>query len=139
MKNPASFSIIMLAGKSSRIQWCQVDLSKSRTQISTRISILDKKFTNHTFDFILDKVNSKLSSWQAYMLSMAGRVTFPKSILQALPTYVMQSTILPSSTCEANNKKMLSLCVGGTRRFLRKSILQLGTSCVNQNELVGWV
>nr|KYP41842.1 Putative ribonuclease H protein At1g65750 family [Cajanus cajan] len=39
------------------------------------------------------------------MLSMASRVTFTKFVLQGLLTYVMQSTLILTSICEAIDKK----------------------------------
>jgi hypothetical protein len=49
-----------------------------------------QKITRYTYQFVHDKVNQRLSSWKCKTLSLVGRVTLAKSVLQALPSYVMQ-------------------------------------------------
>lgn len=39
------------------------------------------------------------------MLSFAGRVTLTKSVIQALPSYVMQSVYIPRFMCDEIDKK----------------------------------
>lgn len=58
---------------------------------------MHNRVTTQTFGFVLDKVNKRLSNWKAKMLSMAGRVTLAKSVIQALTTYIMNHAL---STCE---------------------------------------
>lgn len=43
---------------------------------------------------------SKLAGWKAGFLSFAGRTVLIKSVLSAIPTYVMQGAALPSYLCE---------------------------------------
>lgn len=47
------------------------------------IPILHKKVPKRFFQFILNKVNQRLSSWKAHHLSFAGRLTLMKFVLQA--------------------------------------------------------
>jgi len=65
-------------------------------------SIPSEKVTRHTCQFVvvLDKVNQRLSSWKCKTLSFAGLVPLTKLVLQALPSYVMQTVLLPQSVCE---------------------------------------
>ncbi|RDY06483.1 putative ribonuclease H protein, partial [Mucuna pruriens] len=56
-----------------------------------------KEPTKIPISFIMDKVNQRLSVWKAKQLSFAGRVTLTKLVLQALPTKMMQSTMLYKS------------------------------------------
>lgn len=58
-----------------------------------RILIFHKRTSRSTYQFILDKVNQRLSAWKARNLSFAGRDTLTKYVLQALLTYVMHSTL----------------------------------------------
>jgi hypothetical protein len=51
------------------------------------------------FNFILDKINSRLASWKNKFLNKPGRVTLAKSVLNSIPTYYMQISWLPSSIC----------------------------------------
>lgn len=53
------------------------------------------------FNFILDKLNQKLASWQQkLLLNRAGRITLVKSVKTALPNYGMHSMWLPQSVCD---------------------------------------
>lgn len=55
------------------------------------------KFSSQRLEFqgLVEKLKSKLCSWKRRSLSMAGRTTLIKSILQALPSYTMQTFLLP--------------------------------------------
>jgi len=50
-----------------------------------------------TFSFIKDRVWQKISSWGSKCLSKAGREVMIKSVLQAIPSYVMSIFRLPNS------------------------------------------
>lgn len=39
-------------------------------------------------------------------LSMAGRLTYTKSVLAAVPSYVMQTLVVPSQVCSDMEKKV---------------------------------
>lgn len=53
------------------------------------VPILHKRVNCRSFQFILNKVDQRLSTWKAKTLSFVGRITLTQSVLQALPTYVM--------------------------------------------------
>lgn len=69
------------------------------------VPIFHNRGNQNTYLFIIDKVNQYLSAWKVRNLSLAGRVTLTKSILQARPLYVMQTTWLPKSICEEIDMK----------------------------------
>lgn len=48
------------------------------------------------FQFLIDKLNSKLQGWKAKLLSQAGRTTLISSVLQSLPLYCFR---MPESIC----------------------------------------
>lgn len=52
-----------------------------------------------TFQYVIERVRGKLSTWKANCLSTAGRVTLAKSVLSAVPLYPMQVASLPRSIC----------------------------------------
>lgn len=54
---------------------------------------MSAKRTN-SFQFLIDKVKNKLDGWKAKFLSMSGRTTLINSTLSALPTHIMQCTLL---------------------------------------------
>jgi hypothetical protein len=80
------------------------------------VPILHNRASRATFQFIMDKVGQRLSNWKAKNLSFAGRVSLAKSVIQALPVYTMQSTLLPKSICEEIDKKCRSFICGILRR-----------------------
>jgi hypothetical protein len=59
-----------------------------------------------TFSFIKDRVWQKISSWSSKCLSKAGREVMIKSVLQAIPSYVMSIFRLPNSLLDEIEKMM---------------------------------
>ena len=56
------------------------------------------------FQFLLDKMRSRLSGWKGNLLNKAGRLTLAKAVLSTMPVYNMQSVWLPMSTCDDIDK-----------------------------------
>lgn len=52
-----------------------------------------------TFSYLLERTQRRLSTWRAEALSFAGRVTLAQSVVAALPTYTMQTTLIPKYVC----------------------------------------
>ena len=57
------------------------------------------------FQFMVDKLQSKLQGWKANLLSQAGRTTLIASVFQTLPLYTFSCFKVPKTIC----KKMDSL------------------------------
>jgi hypothetical protein len=51
-----------------------------------------------TFAYIKDRIWKKINSWRSRPISKASKEIMIKSILQAIPTYVMSIYILPDAT-----------------------------------------
>lgn len=49
------------------------------------------------YQYLVDKLKGKLTMWKSRQLSMAGRLTLSKEILEVIPTYSMMSGIVPKS------------------------------------------
>jgi len=65
---------------------------------------------NVVFGYIKDRVWQRISSWSSKCLSKAGREVMIKSVLQAIPSYVMHiCSLLTSliSTIEKNDELFL--------------------------------
>ena len=62
--------------------------------------IKHKGGSNQDFNFVLDRVKSKLAVWKANLLSMAGRVVLILASSLAIPAYVMQRNQLPARVLE---------------------------------------
>lgn len=50
------------------------------------------------FAFIQDRLQNRINSWSAKLLSKGGKEVLIKSVAQALPTYVMSCFLLPQET-----------------------------------------
>lgn len=64
------------------------------------------RVTCSTYDGLLDRLNARLDGWKTNLLSMAGRVTLAKAVLNAIPFYRMQTTVLPKGVCQEIEKKI---------------------------------
>ncbi|GER32750.1 RNA-directed DNA polymerase (reversetranscriptase)-related family protein [Striga asiatica] len=53
-----------------------------------------------TFQFVVEAVRERISGWKNCFLSTAGKETLIKSVLSALPVFVMSCFILPQSVCK---------------------------------------
>lgn len=76
------------------------------------VPILHDHVSRRSFHFILEKVNKRLSNWKTKTLSFAGRLTLTKSVVQALPTYVMQFALIPRHLCDEIDKRCRSFFWG---------------------------
>ncbi|GAU37589.1 hypothetical protein TSUD_365100 [Trifolium subterraneum] len=80
------------------------------------------------FNFILDKINSRLASWKNKFLNKLGRVTLAKSVLNSIPTYYMQIHWLPSAICSKIDQT--------TRNFIWKGNTNKGIHLVNWHTII---
>ena len=55
-----------------------------------------KGVARNPYKFMVEKVMSKLAGWKAKYLSFAGRTVLIKSVMFAIPHYVMQGVALPT-------------------------------------------
>ena len=62
--------------------------------------IKHKAGSNQDFNFVLDKVKSKLAGWKANLLSMVGRMVLVQASSSSIPAYVMQSNQLLARVLE---------------------------------------
>lgn len=51
------------------------------------------------FGQMIDKVGERLAGWKAKALSYAGRGVLIKTVAQSIPSYAMQTYLLPSYVC----------------------------------------
>ncbi|CAN1320050.1 Putative ribonuclease H protein At1g65750 [Linum perenne] len=76
------------------------------------VPILHGKVTKNTYDFLLDRLDSRLAGWKANNLSLAGRVSLASSVLNSLPFYVMRTAVLPVSLCDKIDRKIRNFIWG---------------------------
>ena len=70
--------------------------------------------STRNFDFVVEKVQAKLSSWKAKLLSPAGRVILVQSVTSAIPAYYMQNIALPIRVCSKLDKLNRDFLWGST-------------------------
>ena len=75
-----------------------------------RCPIHHKRVTRGTYDYILGKMDKRLSSWKANSLSSAARHTLVQSVISVIPSYEMQR--LQASTCHEIDKRYRSFLWG---------------------------
>ncbi|CAN1222018.1 LINE-1 retrotransposable element ORF2 protein [Linum grandiflorum] len=63
------------------------------------VPVLHGRVTKHTYQFVLDRIDPKLAGWKCKSLSLAGRVTLAVSVLNVIPSYVMQTSVIPMDIC----------------------------------------
>ncbi|KAG8473137.1 hypothetical protein CXB51_035140 [Gossypium anomalum] len=76
--------------------------------------ILHDRVTKSTLNFVVEKVRGKLHNWEARKLSFAGRVTLAQSVLLAIPSFFMQSLLVPKGVCEEIEKIVRQFSSGGS-------------------------
>lgn len=59
----------------------------------------------HAYQFLLEKVDRRLSGWKRKILSKASRAMLIQSTLAALPVYAMQSALIPKGILAQLNKR----------------------------------
>ncbi|PNX90290.1 ribonuclease H, partial [Trifolium pratense] len=65
------------------------------------------------FAFVKDRIWKRINSWRGRALSRAGKEVMIKSVLQAIPSYVMSVYLLPDSTIKDIERMMNSFWWGG--------------------------
>jgi hypothetical protein len=67
------------------------------------IPLFMHKSKKESFIDIKDKILARIPSWKARLLSQAGKTTLVKSVINAIPTYLMSLFLLPKSLCDSIN------------------------------------
>lgn len=87
-------------------------------------AILKGRVKKADFEFIIEKMQSRLVSWKHRFLNKPGRLALASSVLASIPTYYMQTFWLPQSICFVIDR--------ATRDFIWKGNMRKGI------HLVGW-
>lgn len=66
----------------------------------SRVPFHHKRVNKETYYFIIDKVGSRLSNWKAISVSLDGLHTLIWFVVNAIPNYVIRSSLIPPNTCE---------------------------------------
>ncbi|CAN1743005.1 Putative ribonuclease H protein At1g65750, partial [Linum perenne] len=78
---------------------------------------------------VLERLDNKLAGWKAENLSLAGRVTLASSVLNSIPSFVMQTSFLPVYLCDQIDKKIRDFIWGSTEGIRKIHNVNWQTVC----------
>ena len=81
------------------------------------------------FQFLVDKLQAKLQSWKARLLSQAGRTTLITSVLQSLPLYTFAWFQVPDTICNKMDSVIRSLWWGHEQAERKLHLLNWDQIC----------
>ena len=66
--------------------------------------IFTSRRTTNSYQYLVDNIHKRTEGWQTKYLSMASRATLIKASITSIPTYAMQTTLLPQKICHHIDK-----------------------------------
>ena len=81
------------------------------------------------FQFLVEKLNSKLQGWKAKLLSQAGRSTLISSTLQSIPLYIFSCFTVPETTCKKMDSIVRDFWWGHNQGERKMHFLNWGKIC----------
>ena len=91
--------------------------------------VIHSRVNKQTYQEILDKVNKRLSGWNAMHLSLAGRLTLTQSVIQTIPIYAMQTTKIPSGIRDNIDQACRHFIWSGTAGKKKMSLVKWDHIC----------
>ena len=77
------------------------------------LPLCHKRATSNGFSYITDRLLQRLRSWKANLVSLAGCITLCSSVLAVVPSYHMQTCLLPGLICHKVDKICRKFVWGG--------------------------
>ena len=71
------------------------------------------------YNFVVDRIISKLAGWKSKLLSFASITVLVNSVMTAIPKYVMQGATLPTHLCNKIDKINRDFLWGSTKEKRR--------------------
>ncbi|KAH1045760.1 hypothetical protein J1N35_036544 [Gossypium stocksii] len=93
------------------------------------VLLFHQRVTSSTLQFVVEKVRSKLQSYEARKLSFAGRITLAQSVFLSIPSYFMQSMMIPRKTCDDIESLVKQFIWGPSKRKRKMSLVNWDTIC----------
>ncbi|CAL1392740.1 unnamed protein product [Linum trigynum] len=98
------------------------------------VPVLHGRVTKHTYKYIIDLIDQRHAGWKAENLSLASRVTLAISVLNAIPSYVMQTSMLPSGICDYMDRKIRAFIWGSQEGRRRIHLINWKTICLPKDQ-----
>lgn len=102
------------------------------------VPVQHHRVSKSMYDYVLNRMDTKLSNWKAHTLSMAARHTLITSVASAVPAYTMQSTLLPVSVCDDIDKKCRNFLWGTTESHRRIHHVAWEDVCLSKSKGGAW-
>ncbi|CAL5358759.1 unnamed protein product [Camellia sinensis] len=93
------------------------------------ILLLHSRCSRNHFQFIIDKIQSRLSEWKTSMLSFTGRATLIQLVTYAILTYSMQTMLLLANICKVIDKHNRNFLGDDCENKKRIHLLNWATIC----------
>ena len=77
----------------------------------------------NAYNFVVNKIQSKLAGWRENLLSRAGRMVLVKSAAAAVAEYYMQCQTLPAKVCDQVDKLIKDFLWGSTEEKRRMHLV----------------
>jgi hypothetical protein len=71
------------------------------------------KSKNQIFNFIMERIRKKLKGWKEKNLSFSGRGVLTRAVIQAIPTYIMSTFLIPQGICDRIERAICRFWWGG--------------------------
>ncbi|GLT74663.1 hypothetical protein SLA2020_464490 [Shorea laevis] len=98
------------------------------------VPILHGRVTPNTYKCILEKMQKKLAGWKRNTLSLAGRRTLVQAVTSAIPTYTMQTILLPKTTCAAIDTLNRKFLWGSDEGMHKPNLVSWEVICSDKNK-----
>ncbi|XP_057774901.1 uncharacterized protein LOC130993882 [Salvia miltiorrhiza] len=82
--------------------------------------------------FLVDKVSNKIASWRKRPLSLAGRITLVKAVLQSIPVYQLAYAFIPKTVLKNLNSLFSRFLWGGDSQSRRITWFKWSSLCSNK-------
>ncbi|KAL1105666.1 hypothetical protein V6Z11_D04G148900, partial [Gossypium hirsutum] len=93
------------------------------------LPVLHRRVGVGNFEFLVNKVRSRLNGWEAKKLSLAGRITLAKSILFSIPNYFMSTVRIPIIVCGEIEKLARNFVWGSTSEVRKPALIKYDECC----------
>ncbi|CAN1807597.1 Putative ribonuclease H protein At1g65750 [Linum perenne] len=93
------------------------------------VPALHGRVSKDTYFYIIERMRRKLDGWKRNSLSLAGRVTLATSVLNSIPSYAMQTSILPISITNRIDRIIRDFVWGGTPEKRKTNLVSWDCVC----------
>ncbi|CAN1163243.1 LINE-1 retrotransposable element ORF2 protein [Linum perenne] len=98
------------------------------------VPVLHGRINKGTHKYLIERIDKKLEGWKRNTLSLAGRVTLASSVLNSIPAYAMQTTLLPASITKDIDARIRNFVWGSTNDKRKTHLISWDVVCRPKSE-----